>query len=85
MNLKKLLVLFFALITAACNLAPLKIDPCGIMPDLKSCYAVPINQPDKPEYERSLQFGDICVTAEEYSELQKHYREVLRRCGDRCK
>jgi hypothetical protein len=54
------------------------------MPDLKTCYAVPINQPDKKEYEREIQPGDICVTPDEYAELQKNFRELLRRCGDRC-
>jgi hypothetical protein len=55
------------------------------MPELKSCYAVPLNQPEKEEYERPIQAGDICVTPDEYAAIQKSYRELLKRCGDRCK
>jgi hypothetical protein len=55
------------------------------MPELTTCYAVPINQPEKPEYERPLVAGDICVSPEEYAEIQKSYRELLKRCGDKCK
>jgi hypothetical protein len=73
------------LLLAGCNLTPLKIDPCTIMPELATCYAVPLNQPEKPEYERPLNPGDICVTSDEYAAIQKSYRELLKRCGDRCK
>lgn len=70
---------------AACNLKPLTIDPCSILPDLKNCYAVPINNPAKKEYERPLNVGDICVTSDEYAALQKSYRALLKRCGNACK
>lgn len=69
---------------AACNMQPLQIDPCAILPDMKTCYAVPLNQPGKPEYERPLNASDICVTSDEYAKLQKYSDEVLRRCGKKC-
>ena len=78
-------LLTVTILLAGCNLAPLKIDPCTILPGLTTCYAVPLNQPEKPEYERPLQGGDVCVTPDEYAAIQKSYRELPRRCGDRCK
>lgn len=75
----------------ACDLEPLQIDPCAILPDLKTCHAVPINQPDKPEYDRLIEPGNVCLIPDEYAKAQKFSREVLRRCkalkqacGDRC-
>lgn len=72
-------------ILAACNLKPLTIDPCAILPDLKTCHAVPLNNPSKPEYDRLISASDICVTDDEYAALQKAYRTLLRRCGNSCK
>lgn len=70
---------------AGCKLKPLKIDPCAVWPDdISMCHAVPLNQPGKPEYDREIAPMDICVTPDEYAEIQKSYRELLRRCGDRC-
>ena len=77
------------LLTVGCKLTPLKIDPCAVYPpdpsDTLYCRAVPINQPEKPEYDRTVNPGDICVSSDEYGELQKSYRDLMRRCGDRCK
>lgn len=79
------LILFAVLGVAGCKLTPLKIDPCAVWSTYPlQCHAVPINQPGKEEYERPLNLGDICVTSDEYAELQKSYREIMRRCGDRC-
>jgi hypothetical protein len=47
-------------------------------------HCVPLNQPDKPEYDRPVQPGDIIVTPDEYAAIQKQYRELLRLCADRC-
>ncbi len=70
----------------ACSVDPIKIDPCAVyVADPYKCHAVPINQPGKPDYDRYLNPGDICVTSDEYADLQKAYREILRRCGDNCK
>lgn len=85
-----LLILFVGLVLTACKLEPLQIDPCAVIPEamwpanIPTCHAVPLNQPDKPEYDRSVIGSDICVTADDYAKLQKFTREVLRRCGDRC-
>jgi cell wall-associated NlpC family hydrolase len=39
-----------------CKVKPLKIDPCAVYPnDPRYCYAVPINQPGKDEYDRLVQ------------------------------
>ena len=73
-----------SILTAGCKIDPLKVDPCAILPELSSCYAVPLNQPDKPEYERPLNAGDICVTADDYAKIQAYNREVLRRCASNC-
>lgn len=48
------------------------------------CHAVPLNQPGKEEYDRPVNVSDVVVTADEYAEIQKSYREIMRRCGDRC-
>lgn len=74
----------FATALQGCRLEPLKVDPCVIYPDLKSCFAVPLNQPGKPEYDRPLNPSDVCLTADEYVKLQQFSRDVLERCGDRC-
>lgn len=70
---------------AGCKLEPLQIDPCAIMPELQTCYAIPLNQTGKPEYERPIAAGDICVGPDEYAKIQKSYREMMRLCGSRCK
>lgn len=58
---------------------------CGVWPDdVKMAHCIPLNQPGKPEYDREVKAGDIIVTMSEYAELQKHYRELLLQCGDRC-
>jgi hypothetical protein len=82
-----LLLIFFAvLMVAGCKLTPLKIDPCAVWPDdISNCYAVPLNQAGKLPYDRKINPGDICVTSDEYAKIQKSYREILKRCGDRCK
>ncbi len=68
-----------------CKVPPLKIDPCAIYNDGSGlCHAVPLNQPDKAEYDRPVMAGDIAVTSDEYAALQKSYRELMRQCGDRC-
>lgn len=86
-NFKKQSVILLALVTVSgCNLTPLKIDPCTVTPwNLNECYAQPINQPDKEPYYRNINAGDVVVTADEYAETQKSYREILKKCGDRCK
>lgn len=78
------------LITAGCKLEPLKIDPCTVLPkslwgEDPTCFAVPLNQPDKPEYDRVVIPGDICVSSTEYQALQNSYREILDRCAEKCK
>jgi hypothetical protein len=79
------LILLSMVLTAGCrSFEQLAIDPCSIMPEMNICYAVPLNQPGKQEYERPLNVGDICVTQDEYAKIQKHYRELMKRCGDRC-
>lgn len=83
----RLVILFAAVLLAGCkNMQPLKIDPCAVEQD-GQCYAVPINQPGKPEYLRPINFNppDICITTAEYAATQKAYREILLRCGDNCK
>lgn len=85
MNLKNLLLISFVIAMAGCNLKPLTIDPCAILPDMKSCYAVPLNNPGKANYERLLNAGDICFLSDEYARAQKSYRALMRKCGDRCK
>ena len=71
--------------TAGCKLTPLKIDPCMVWPDdITQCHAVPLNQPDRSEYDRFIKPMDVCVTANEYARTQKAYRELFKRCGDRC-
>lgn len=67
-----------------CKLEPLKIDPCIVYPDLSSCFAVPLNQPGKAEYDRAIDENNVCVTSDEYALLQKHYRDLMELCGDRC-
>ncbi len=71
---------------AGCKLKPLAIDPCAVWVDelVITCHAIPLNQSEKPEYERDIKDGDVCVTGEEYAALQKQFREVMRRCGDEC-
>lgn len=80
-----ILLVSLSLLAGCETFQKLKIDPCAILPDMKTCFAVPINQPEKPEYERSLESGDICVTPEEYVALAENYKEALRRCGKNCK
>lgn len=81
----ELLLILCALILVGCKLTPLKVDPCFTMPDSPGrCYAIPINQKSKPAYERALNLGDVCVTMDEYATMQKSYRELMRKCGDRC-
>lgn len=84
--------LFVTLTMAGCNALSLKIDPCMAYWETNkenskflNGWCVPLNNPKKPEYERAPKEGDVFVTAEEYAAIQKHYREMLRRCGDRCK
>jgi len=77
-------ILLAMTLTAGCRLAPLEIDPCTIMPEVETCYAIPLNQSGKQEYERPLRPGDVCVTSEEYAEIQKRFRELLERCGEKC-
>lgn len=77
------------LIVAGCKLDPLKIDPCTVLPKAlwgedPMCFAVPLNQDGKPEYDRAINPGDICVTPSEYQALQNSYREILKRCAERC-
>ncbi len=87
-NVKNSMTLFLvsSVATAAvgCKVVPPKVDPCAILPDLLWCHATPINQPDKPAYDRPVEEGDICVTPDEYAALQKFLREIKRQCGDRC-
>jgi hypothetical protein len=83
----RFLILSAAVLLAGCKLEPLKIDPCALLPETETCYAVPINQPGRQEYVRPLNHNppDICVTSDEYARTQKAYRELMRLCGDRCK
>jgi hypothetical protein len=53
--------------------------------DKISCHAVPLDQPDKANYDRFIGALDVCFTVDEYSQIQKSWRELLERCGDRCK
>ena len=72
---------------AACSSAsikPLEINPCSVLPGINTCQAVPINQYLKPEYERIIMQGDICLTPDDYSKLKSQYREIMIRCGDKC-
>ncbi len=66
-------------------ISPLKINPCSVLTDIDMCLAVPINQGAKPDYERLIMPSDSCMTSTEYSQLQKDYREILKRCGDKCR
>lgn len=88
-NLIRLLgTLLGTLTLAGCKLEPLKIDPCAVVSEFTSiviCHAIPLNQPGKTEYDREIEYGDICVTPEDYAKIQKSYREIMRLCGDRCK
>lgn len=97
----QLLVTLFALNLCGCETAlkPLQIDPCNVLPGRQTCYAVPLNQPGKSEYERALRDGsededgdgkpdlnpDICVSVREFTEAKKREKELIRRCGDRCR
>lgn len=79
------MILSVVTLLTACKLDPLQIDPCSVFFDNSfECHAVPINQPGKPQYDRSLNNGDICVTSDEYAALQKSFREIMRHCGENC-
>ncbi len=76
------------LLLAGCSLPDIKVDPCQVLPPEEgvptSAHCIPINQPEKPEYDRPVNPGDVVVTADEWAKIQKYVREILRRCGDRC-
>ena len=81
----RFLIFFVVVLTAGCSLEPLKIDPCAVyIADPYKCHAVPLHQPGKEEYDRDINPGDICVSSDEYAALQKSYRELRRRCGEKC-
>jgi type IV pilus biogenesis protein CpaD/CtpE len=74
-----------AVLLQGCKTPQLEVDPCGVYPDDRTtCHAVPLNE-EKPEYDRPIMGGDICVTLDEYAKIQKYYRDMMKRCGDRCK
>lgn len=79
-----LLAILFGTALQGCKLEPLQVDPCVVYPDKVSCIAFPLNQPGKAEYDRPIEGTNVCVTADEYAKVQKFYRDVLERCGDRC-
>lgn len=77
---------------AGCNGAVLNVDPCMAYKDFDkegrpflNGWCVPLNNPKKPEYERAPKETDVFVTADEYSRIQKYMRDMLRRCGSKCK
>lgn len=84
----RLLLTFFVVLLisliACSTLAPLKIEPCAVLPDNSGCHAVPLNQPNREPYDRVVGAGDICMTSDDYAVLQKYMREMRVRCGDRC-
>jgi hypothetical protein len=72
-----------------CRDDALKIDPCAVLPyDIRiysvNCQAVPLNQPDKKEYERTVAPGDICISPAEYALTKKFYLNLIKKCGDKC-
>lgn len=75
----------FSIAIASCRAPELKVDPCTILPDLQTCFAVPINQMEKPEYERPIVAGDVCFSPEDYARLAEYNDELLRRCGKNCR
>lgn len=66
-------ILFAAALLTACSSIPktLAVDPCMVQPDSWDCYAVPLNQPAKPEYVRKIEPGDVCFSIDEYVQIQK--------------
>ena len=69
----------------ACDDTSLKnLAPCVIYPELDKCLAVPLDDSKQP-YERLLQVNDVCIPSDDYALVQKHYRAILRKCGNRCK
>ena len=87
-------VILFVALLAACSHAPiepLKIDPCVVVPtvqlganlmskpEIRTCRAVPLNQPEKSDYDREIKGSDIVLTASEYAELIKKLHEYARR------
>lgn len=81
------LSILLSLILVGCNthpILPLKVDPCTVLPDKVTCLAVPLNQVTTP-YERLIYPGDITFKPDDYAQIQKKYREILRLCGERCK
>lgn len=76
-------LLFLILLGVAlqgCKLKALKVDPCAV-DEFMNCHAVPLNSP-KQEYDRSVNKGDICLTSDEYAEVQKAFREMERRINE---
>lgn len=80
---------------------PMKIDPCVVIPTIElkagdhqlpitsrpdlSCRAVPLNQPEKADYDRELKGSDVCLTASDYATLIKKLHEYADRCGEKCR
>ena len=69
----------------SCKAPEVIVDPCTILPGLTDCFAVPINQPEKPEYERPIVPGDVCFSPEDYARLAEYNDDILRRCGKNCR
>lgn len=83
-SIKLLLSLFVLALMVGCKeIEALKVDPCVVYPDLKTCLAVPINQGDIPPYEREIEAGNICFKDSEYTGLKKYGRELQKRY-ERC-
>jgi len=36
----------------------------------------PVNQPGKPEWDRQISHGDMCVNSDDYSKISIHHREM---------
>lgn len=81
--MKRFAILCALLVAPACNtLSPLHVDPCMVIPDeIRKCRAIPLNQPDKLEYDRFIGPYDVCFTIEEYAEVQKYNRHLESKCG----
>ena len=70
---------------AACKDISLKnLAPCVVYPELDKCLAVPLDETQAP-YDRLLEVNDVCIPSDDYANVQKHYRDLLKKCGNKCR
>jgi hypothetical protein len=75
----RFILLFTALSSFGCVTAPkepLKYTPCVVLrDDSNECRAVPVNQPEKQDFDRKLKSSDVCLPAADYVELQRRAKK----------